>query len=217
MTLSTVESVLEEFLGDRFAPGSAWRNSLGRLIECADGDEALEVLARIRTEIEAPVSRAPTEATRAPQLVQLETELQDQLTSLQQRKKISAAGMPSLDEFLDPPEEREIGQALYKQSPKEVDIIAQVHHEEAVARGDIMEVDDDSSDDEGPEEPEMSTQQIMDLCRALETQCLSKGGPTESMALAANLRQFRGHLQRDQTANARQTTLIEAWRISSTT
>ncbi|KAJ6535893.1 hypothetical protein B0H10DRAFT_1972122 [Mycena sp. CBHHK59/15] len=83
-----------------------------------------------------------------------------QILLLQQWKKISAGGMPSLDELLDPPEEREIGQALYKQSPKEADIIAQVHHQEAVARGDIMEVDDDSSNDEEPEDPEMSTQQI---------------------------------------------------------
>ncbi|KAJ6611811.1 hypothetical protein B0H10DRAFT_1952804 [Mycena sp. CBHHK59/15] len=192
MTLATAESALEDFLGDHFMPGSAWRNALGRLMEFADGDEVLKVLAQIRAELKPPFSRAPTNATWAPQLVQLEGGIQDQLTSLRHRKKIAAVGMPSLDELLDPPEEHEIGQTLYKQSAWELNIVAQVHHEEAVTHGDIMEVDNESSDDEEPEDPEMSTHQIMDLFRTLEKACLLNGDLWKAWRLPPIFGSFTG-------------------------
>ncbi|KAJ7892272.1 hypothetical protein B0H14DRAFT_3688425 [Mycena olivaceomarginata] len=115
--------------------------------------------------------------------------LQDQLSDLQSRTRISHAGMLSIDELLDPPDEREIGQALRA-----------LPAEEAVARGDLMDVDEDGDRSDAEEAPELTCKAIMDLGRTLEE----------------NLQQFRGQIQKEQTANAKQVTLAEAWRKSST-
>ncbi|KAJ7797043.1 hypothetical protein B0H14DRAFT_2619341 [Mycena olivaceomarginata] len=93
------------------------------------------------------------------------------------RTRISHAGMLSIDELLDPPDEREIGQALYA-----------LPAEEAVARGDVMDVDEDGDQSDAEEAPEFTCKAIMDLGRTLEE----------------NLQQFRGQIQKEQTTNAKQ-------------
>ena len=52
---------------------------------------------------------------------------------------------------------------------------------------------------------------VMDLCRTFEDVCLTKGDPTAKLALAKNLQQFRGQIQKEQTANGKQMTLADAW------
>ncbi|KAJ7850778.1 hypothetical protein B0H14DRAFT_2581769 [Mycena olivaceomarginata] len=139
------------------------------------------------------------------------------MTELQQRKRISQTGRLSIDELLDPADEREIGQALYELPAEVSDIIAQVVHEEAVARGDVMDVDEDDDETDAEDGPELSSTAIIDICRTLEKVCLAKGDPTASMVLANNLRQFRGQIQKEAATNARQITLGEAWGVVSTT
>ncbi|KAJ7861116.1 hypothetical protein B0H14DRAFT_2576258 [Mycena olivaceomarginata] len=108
--------------------------------------------------------------------------------------------MPSIDDLLDPPEERYVEEG--REFSEDADIVAFVRHEEAVARGEIIEVDSDDEDEvEDDPAPEMGTADV----------CLTKGDPTQSFELSQALRLFRGHVQREVVLNARQTTLEESW------
>jgi hypothetical protein len=119
--------------------------------------------------------------------------------------------MPSIDDLLDPPEEQYADEG--HQFTGDDDIVAYVRHEEAVARGEVIEVDD--SDDEEESSPEMGSTDVLKLCATLEKVCLTKGDPTQSMELSQALWVFRGHLQREELFNARQTTLEESWGVKS--
>ncbi|KAJ7730920.1 hypothetical protein B0H14DRAFT_3517964 [Mycena olivaceomarginata] len=174
MTLPVAEDALRQFLGDRFDTASSWRNVLTRLIECdGDGDACLALLADIHTEME---SNIPAHCPPAPQLKSLEAELAAQMTELQQRKRISQMGRLSIDELLDPADDKKLSR--HYELPAEVsDIIAQVVHEEAVVRGDVMDVDEDDDESDAEEGPELSSTAIIDICRALEKVCLAEGHP----------------------------------------
>ncbi|KAJ7685869.1 hypothetical protein B0H17DRAFT_1137348 [Mycena rosella] len=119
-------------------------------------------------------------------------------------------GRPSLDYLLDPPEERVVDEPTPVTS--DASIVAQVRHEAAVERGEIIEIDDEDEESEDEQKsPEMTTAEVMKLCRTHKTVCLSKGDLTQSMELSRTLQQFRGNIQREETKNARQLTLSEAW------
>jgi hypothetical protein len=99
-------------------------------------------------------------------------------------------------------------------APAKDDTVAYVRHEEAVARGEIIKVED--SDDEGEESSlEMGLADVLKLCATLEKVCLIKGDPMQSMELLQALRVFRGHLRCEELLNARQTTLEEIWGVKS--
>ncbi|KAJ7677205.1 hypothetical protein B0H17DRAFT_1139845 [Mycena rosella] len=86
-------------------------------------------------------------------------------------------GRPSLDDLLDLPEEHVIDEPTPATS--DASIVAQVWHEAGVERGEIIEMDDKDSESEDEEKsPEMTTAEVMKLCRTLETVCLSKGDST---------------------------------------
>ncbi|KAJ7669570.1 hypothetical protein B0H17DRAFT_1142133 [Mycena rosella] len=123
-------------------------------------------------------------------------------------------GRPSLDYLLDPPEEHVVDEPTPVTS--DASIVAQVRHEAAVERGEIIEIDDEDEESEDEQKsPEMTTAEVMKLCRTHKTVCLLKGDLTQSMELLHTLRQFRGNIQREETKNARQLTLSEAWGASS--
>ncbi|KAJ7708254.1 hypothetical protein B0H17DRAFT_1125021 [Mycena rosella] len=122
-------------------------------------------------------------------------------------------GRPSLDYLWYPPEERVVDEPTPVTS--DASIVAQVRHEAAVERGEIIKIDDKDSESEDEEKsPEMTTAEVMKLCCTHKTACLSKGDLTQSMELSRALRQFRGNIQREETKNARQLTLSEAWGAS---
>ncbi|KAJ6622040.1 hypothetical protein B0H10DRAFT_2214648 [Mycena sp. CBHHK59/15] len=216
-TQPTAEEALKEHLGDHFTK-SVWETAMKRLIEFegdGDGDAALQLVADLCSSANAPALLMGNESSPesgsmpAPsELVSLESDLMEQVANLRGRKRISAAGMPSIDDLLDPPEERYVED---HQFGGDEDIIARVRHE-AVERGDIIEIDD--SDDED-DMPDMGTADVLKLCQTLERVCLLKGDPSQSMELTRALRLFRGHVQRDELLNARQMMLAEAWGAKS--
>ncbi|KAJ7830800.1 hypothetical protein B0H14DRAFT_3464528 [Mycena olivaceomarginata] len=111
MALPAAEAALKEFLGDRYTQ-SVWETALKQLIEVdGDGDGAFKIIADIRSSADdAPAAQNdfPSPEPAPAQLVLLEKEFMDQVADLRARKRISAGGMPSIDELLDPPEERYI-------------------------------------------------------------------------------------------------------------
>ncbi|KAJ7670535.1 hypothetical protein B0H17DRAFT_1141764 [Mycena rosella] len=206
MTLPVVEKALREFLGDKFSVNSLWRMTLDRLIGCEDGDEALNVLTQAQSQVSGSTPALPSPP---PQLVSMENDLMNKITILHQRKRITTSGMPTIDDLVDPADEHDVGQSEFDFQTDE-QIVDAVRHEEAIARGDVMDVDD--SDNEGEEEtPDLSTAEILELCQKLEKACLMKGEPDQSMALTGHLRQFHANIRREEFLGAKQITLAEAW------
>ncbi|KAJ6608464.1 hypothetical protein B0H10DRAFT_1955351 [Mycena sp. CBHHK59/15] len=215
-TQLTAEEALEEHLRDHFT-NSVWETAMKRLIEFeGDGDAALQLVADLRSSANAPVLLTGNESSPeslsmpAPsELASLESDLMEQVANLRGHKRISAAGMPSIDDLLDPPEECYVEDHQFGGNE---DIIARVRHEEAVEHGDIIEIDD--SDDED-DMPDMGMADVLKLCQTLERVCLSKGDPSQSMELNRALQLFWGHVQQEELLYARQMTLAEAWGAKS--
>ncbi|KAF8153467.1 hypothetical protein K438DRAFT_1987607 [Mycena galopus ATCC 62051] len=183
MTPPAAEAALQEILGDEFSATSIWRRVLSQTMGCETAEEALQVLADVRAQLESPMPAAsPTLSDAPPQLTSAEKELMDAVCDLQQ---------------------------LTLEFQNDADIVAAVCHEEAVEKGEVIEIDDDSEDED--DVPDMATVDILQLCQQLEKICLAKGQVDQSMVLAKELRQFRAHVQRDELLNSKQLTPAEAW------
>ncbi|KIJ48339.1 hypothetical protein M422DRAFT_247666 [Sphaerobolus stellatus SS14] len=113
--------------------------------------------------------------------------------------------------MLNPAEERVISDACYLFEGGDSEIIAQVKHEMAVQRGEIIEIDSDGSEEE-EEEENNGVESIMDvisMCESMECLCLRHGKPETSLELSRALQQFRIHLRQTEMAQLRQKTLYD--------
>ena len=112
----------------------------------------------------------------------------------------------TLEEMLDPVEEQEIGDSMYRFEGGDAEIITTVQRELEFKAGDVMEVDeyDDDAEDEAEE---LTTKEVMDLCQQMESLCIKHGSFDDSLGLAKHLRQYRIHLNQEQVQNAKQTVL----------
>jgi len=106
-------------------------------------------------------------------------------------------------------EELEIGDSPYQFEGGDADIVAEVLHEQAIAKGDIMEISSDSEDKEENGKG-LSNATMMDLCQQLEASCLDIDAEC-SLDLSRNLRRFRAHLRQSKLKNAKQATLDSLW------
>ena len=90
--------------------------------------------------------------------------LVDQLKSWRQ-----IIGQPlTLEELVDPKEEQEIRQSLDAVELDELEIVQMVQVEVDLVRGDIKEIETDSSDDGNPEEVLPSLREMIDACWMFE-------------------------------------------------
>ncbi|KAJ7833222.1 hypothetical protein B0H14DRAFT_2591584 [Mycena olivaceomarginata] len=202
MTLPAAEAALRDFLGEEFTETSKWRKILGDLMACEDGDDALKVLADGKAQFHSPGDASADLPLLNPpaQLTSAETDLMEIVRDLHGRKRISTAGMPTIEDLVNPPEECEIEQSQFN-FQTDAEIVAAIRQEKPL-RG--------ASNDEDLA-PDMATTDVLELCQKLEKICLAKGQPNQSMALAQELRQFRAHVRRDELLNNKQITLAEAW------
>jgi len=119
---------------------------------------------------------------------------------------------PSLEELLDPIEERRDADSQDDFEGGEAEIVAEVKHQMAIERGEIVEADNDD-DDDGDEKTDddtdlpVSTAEIMRLCEQVERLCFKHGAGESSLELPKHLRRFRAHLRHTELKNAKQTSL----------
>jgi hypothetical protein len=79
--------------------------------------------------------------------------------------------------LVDPEDEHDVGNAQFKVQT-DGEIVAAVRYKEAVARGDVMEVDSEEEEEDEPEgEPDLTTAEMLSLCQKLEKACLRKDSP----------------------------------------
>ena len=95
----------------------------------------------------------------------LEDGLLDAVAELARRNRIFDRP-PTLEEILDPVEEQVLRESPYTFEDGDAGIVAEVRREEAITKGEIIEVDSDSEDEE--KVPDMSKADISNLCLQLE-------------------------------------------------
>ncbi|KAJ7794892.1 hypothetical protein B0H14DRAFT_2621492 [Mycena olivaceomarginata] len=118
MKRPVVEEALQALLGDQFHPASIWAMTLNQLTECDSTEEVDAVMTKAKADFEAglqsPPPSRPAQAPRTKQLAIAETELMATIADLHQRKRISASGMPTLQDLVDLEDERDVGNAQFK-------------------------------------------------------------------------------------------------------
>jgi hypothetical protein len=132
MRLPEAEDLLKAHLGVQYL-AQDWEHVL-KVVMDAEGDiesasEAVEGLASVACHRTGLVIKIPALKTKAPQLDLLKQSLQQSIDELKTRKCI-IGGSPTLDEILDPLEEKETGEStLYEDDAA---IVAEVQHRQAI-------------------------------------------------------------------------------------
>ena len=211
MTLPQAEEKLKAIFGAGYVDDT-WRPALNAVLE-AENDEqkALEAIEKLTHRTDATITTTnhtepvtPPSPSAPPQLQEVEKELIDTVNELKACRRIVGAPL-TLEEMLDPVEEREIGDSAYRFKGGDDEIVATVQKEFETTAGDVMEVDE--SDDEEEGEEELTTKQVMEMCQQMEGLCIKHGSFKGSLDLAKHIRRYRIHLTKEQSQRAKQTTL----------
>lgn len=171
---------------------------------------AVEKLAAATTHrtglvIKIPVFRWPS------QLVGAEEELLEAIEDLRDCNRIFGTPM-TVEELLAAREEMEIGEERYRFENDDAAIVAEVQHQMAVEKGEIIEIESDD-DDIQPHAAPVPRSEILQMCEKLEMACMSESDANTSLELTRLLRKFHGELRRKELLNAKQSTLDGYWKL----
>jgi len=154
MRLPQAEQHLYALLGDRYVEAD-WQPALKVVMDAEnDVEKALKGLDRLTESIfgmkTSHLSTSNAEPTQQscsiptlptiPQLTEAENGLKEAVDDLKQRKRIIGTPL-TLEEMLNPIEEREVGNSEYRFEGGEDEIVDQVNHEMALKRGEIEEIE----------------------------------------------------------------------------
>ncbi len=182
-----------------------------------DVDAALAALHALRKKWAADTPSELCEvATTSNEHKKVEEEPLKLVAQLKDWRRIH--GRPyTLDELLDPKEEREIGESLHAFGGGDVEIIRVVQQGIDLERGEIEEIEEIEeidSDDEDPEAAPPPLKEMIIMCRVIEENCMvvcTEG----ALEVVQSLRRYRGHLWRMSTEGAEQTTLDAFFSLKS--
>lgn len=201
ITLPETEEALQDILGDGYVP-SHWQHAFQAVFICEnDHDQAVDAVNALAaipftipsTTVSPSAKPQPTASCALPQLSQFESELMASVQTLHDRHRIFDHDIPTLEDLLDPPAERE--DADTRDFPGgEKEIVATVQYEMAVERGEIVE-DEEVEDDELGVGDALSRADVMGLCRQLERVCMQEAEGTLALDVAKMLRAFHDELQ----------------------
>lgn len=141
------------------------------------------------------------------ELEKLETDLMDAVEDLHQRKRIKGDRI-TLEELLNPIEEKEVGDSPYRFSGGDEEIISTVlKGTSKTAQEDELDEAEEDIDDKEPDIP--SAREGVKLCEQLEQLCLahSDASGVSTLDLQTQLRRLRRHLHRVDSLSRRQSTL----------
>lgn len=199
ITLPEAEEALQDVLGNGYV-SSHWQPAFNAVFLCENNHtkavKAVKALAAIpfsipSTTLSPSAIPQPTASTALPQLLQLESELMATVQTLHDRHRIFDHDIPTLEDLLDPPAERE--NADTQEFPGgEKEIVAAVQYEMAVESGAIVETEDVEDD---ALRDFHSRVEVMGMCRQLERVCMQEAEGTLALDLAKMLRAFHDELQ----------------------
>jgi hypothetical protein len=185
ISLPQAETRLQEHLGERYVD-SDWRPALAAVM-AAEGDvtAALDAIGKLASTSCPPrltIKIPARPKNSAPQVTTLEKDLMDSVAELHKRRRIIGKP-PSLEDLLDPIEEKEVEDSPYRFEGGDAEIVAEVHHQMAVEHGEIIEVDSEDEDG-GEEEEEVSIGEMIRHCQQLEGLCIKYGAVESSLDLS---------------------------------
>ena len=217
MRLPEVEKQLQDLLGSSYT-ATDWDPVLKIVMDAENNvEKALEGLDHLTVPIfgcpigqlsVTHISQLPTPLAASsdlPQLFEAETDLSNAVNSLRDRKRIIGTPL-TLEEMLNPVEELEVGDSMYRFENGDGEIVAQVNHEMAVRRGEVMEVNDEPEEDHDSE-PEMELSQVIQLCEKMERMSIKYGTLETSLGVSRSVRKLRIELRRMESARLKQATL----------
>jgi hypothetical protein len=210
MTLPQAEDALKTYFGEKY-DDQAWRPALDAVL-AAENDvsatlEAIKKLKSASSQCTTAVTpkNTPTLANTT-QCRRLEEDVLESIRELQGRKRVFGIA-PTLDKFIEPTEEKEVGEGMRFEGDDE--IVTEVHREGAVKRGEVIEVDSDDEADNGDDEG-MTNAEMMSLCQRLEKASILSSAEC-ALDVSTVLRRFRAQLLKIGLETAKQTKLTSFW------
>jgi len=79
----------------------------------------------------------------------------------------------TINELVEPLEEKEIGYSLYQFKGGDDDIVAEVQYQMAVESGQVVEMDESEDDEEGDQADNVGRVQLIKMCEQLEHMCIT--------------------------------------------
>jgi hypothetical protein len=215
-SMPEAETKLAAHLGNRFS-FPQWKTAFDTIFQF-EGDEsaatdaikALKEQAVTHHTSRQQVHAPPSTRLSLPELDEAENQLMQAVDDLCVRKHIRGE-RPTLEDLLNPEEEKEVGDSMYRYPGGDADIIAEVKRGEAAQAGDPDNsgCSDDESDDDRLGGPAVTTQQGITLCRDVESLCLQNADAdgVDINLLQSQLRKLRSHLHRVEFESHTQVTL----------
>lgn len=201
MTLPQAEDSLKKVFGDQYNDDD-WRPALKIVTETEPDEDVHSLIKALQEKSHAKKPPfIPTEYTEVAAEVTLA------IKELERRNRIFE-GAPSADAFIEPDVEREVEVVPIRTDDE---LVAEVLREQAIEKGEIIEVEDDECEEE--EEPEMAASEILLSISKLQRALLSQGdlGVRTAKMLALG----QDEIMREEMRNARQTTL-DGWVVGHT-
>jgi hypothetical protein len=201
-SLPDVHRRLMEWLGDRYV-ASDWDKPLDVVLrEEDDVDAALASLDALKHKLGVSPATSPKIAT-TDECTELEGNIRELMKDLRVRNRIFGSPL-TIEDILDPAEERNVGNVVQSSKDVDAEIVARVRKEFSGEDNDAIELDSDS--DDGIEEPTLSLKEMVALCRTLERASIDVGGE-RGLEVAKVMRSYGVDLQALITTRAVQTTL----------
>jgi len=209
MSRPNAEIRLQAHLGNSYSAAD-WEPALKVITEEEDADEAINTIASLEKAAlccSGLKIRIPSRPRQPHQLISAETELMQTIDNLKSRNRIFGVP-PTVDELLDPAEEREVEDSPFDSQDPVKAVADVVRHEIAIADGRVMEIESDDDDDSDDNSAASITRaELSALCQRIETACLQYGNPQVALHLSELLCNYRGQLRREELQNAKQTFL----------
>ncbi|KAG2359277.1 hypothetical protein BDR07DRAFT_1488389 [Suillus spraguei] len=173
----------------------------------AKAAETVEKLASVACRRTGLTIKIPL-LTKSPQLQTLEHKLMKSIEELTTRRRIIGTPL-SVDEILDPQEEKNIGEVTVYVYEDDDAIVAEIRRRQGIRSGELVEVESDDEDED--DQPKVCVAELIPLCEKLEVACIARAGADSSLDLIHKLRAFRATPRREQLQNAKQATLDQLW------
>ena len=146
-----------------------------------------------------------------PRIAKLDNAEATLMTAIEtmRERHILQGSAPTIEDLVNPPEEQDPKDEDELDFRSDADIVAAVHHEMAIERGEI-EQEDGLDDEKEPERAALSQHEIIQLCKTLEKVSLLEVDATfssESLNLTSQLQKYQAHLQKMDIKSLQQSTI----------
>jgi hypothetical protein len=176
---STLSKTAKKTVGTHYNDGD-WRPAFEAVMIAEEDSNtaasAVEQLAQAASRRTGLKIRIPARRPPLAQLTALENEVATSIQDLKTRNRIFGEP-PSVDEFLEPAEEQQVGESF---EGGDEAIITVVKQEMAEKAGQVIEVESDEEDDP---QAEVSRTEMLALCQRLEGGCLQFGNADSTVLL----------------------------------